>query len=130
MLYLASESEYPEEICKKLQVQFLRFNFLYLSICGLNSTHEFRIFSTRCLRYIATMHCDIHLPKRLTFAKYRIVFANFFSGDISQVIRIVDNLVAYENLISIVVQKSVEIDLVETKRLGISATSVSCQSSC
>lgn len=58
------------------------------------------------------------------------MFANFFSGDISQVICIVDNLVAYENLISVAVQKSVEIDLVETKRLGISATSVSCQSSC
>lgn len=58
------------------------------------------------------------------------MFANFFSDDISQVVRIVDNLVAYENLISIVVQKSVEIDLVETKILGISATGARCQSSC
>lgn len=76
------------------------------------------------------MDCDIHLTKRLTFAKYRIVFANFFSDDISQVICTVNNLVVYENLISIVVQKSVEIDPVETKRLGISATGVSCQPTC
>lgn len=71
------------------------------------------------------MDCDRRLPKRLTFAKYRIAFVNFFSDDISQAICIVDGLVVYENLISIVVQKSAEIDLVETKRLRVSAT-VAC----